>query len=92
MQQHTLGTRTLVAIDAQGTVPASFRRGARIVRTPLDLIRAFDEPPDIVVLGGSFARDRSYAVFIREMAPNCEVIALAPSEDRPRELMQLCYA
>lgn len=81
--------RTLVAIDANAAVPSTVRRGARIVRTPLDLIRAFDEPPDIVVLGGSFARDRSYAVFIRELAPACEVIALPPAEDRTRDY---CYA
>jgi hypothetical protein len=92
MQSHTQGMRTLVAIDANAPVPATLRGGARIVRTPLDLIRAFDEPPDVVVLAGSFARDGSYAVFIRELAPECEVIALAPSEDRPHEAGVLCYA
>jgi hypothetical protein len=85
--------RTLVAIDADAVIPASFRRGARVVRTPLDLIRAFEEPPDVVVLGGSFARDRSYATFIHELAPDCEVIALASSEDRPgARVPELCYA
>lgn len=84
--------RTLVAIDANAAVPTTIRREARVVRTPLDLIRAFEEPPDLVVLGGSFARDRSYAVFIRELAPECEVVALAPSEDRMREPSGLCYA
>jgi hypothetical protein len=87
--------RTLVAIDANATVPTTLRQ-ERIVRTPLDLIRAFEEPPDLVVLGGSFARDRSYAVFIHELAPECEVIELAsekPSpDDRTREPAVLCYA
>jgi hypothetical protein len=92
MQPHTQGTRTLVAIDADAVVPATVRGGARVVRTPLDLIRAFEEPPDVVVLAGTFARDHGYAVFIRELAPACEVIALAPAEERALEPAMLCYA
>jgi hypothetical protein len=91
MQPHTLGgSRTLVAIDGDAAVPTTFRRGARVVRTPLDLIQALEQMPQLVVLGGSFARDRSYVGFVRELAPSCEVITL-PSEDRP-VVAQLCYA
>ena len=90
MLTHTLGaSRTLVAVDADATVPTTFRRGARVVRTPLDLIQALEDPPELVVLAGAFARDRSFAAFVRELAPGCEIIALAPAEDRPP---LLCYA
>lgn len=64
--------RTLVAIDADAHVPATIRREARIVRTPLDLIQALEDPPDLVVLAGGFARDRGFAAFIRERTPGCE--------------------
>jgi len=82
---------TLVAVDADTAVPTTYRRGARIVRTPLDLIQALDARPDRIVLLGAFARERSFAVFIREVAPASEVIAV--SEDRtPETGLQLCYA
>jgi hypothetical protein len=91
MQSHTLGgSRTLVAIDGDAAVPTTFRRGARVVRTPLDLIQALEQMPQLVVLGGSFARDRSFAGLVRELAPTCELVMLS-SEDRP-VMAQLCYA
>ena len=80
---------TLVAVDADTALPTTYRRGARIVRTPLDLIQALDEQPDLVVLLGAFARERSFAAFIREMSPESDVVEVIRTPELER---RLCYA
>lgn len=91
MPQYTRGC-TIVAVDDETAVPLAHRVGARIVRTPLDLIRSLEEQPERVVLVGAFARERCFAAFIRETLPACEVIVLERSEHDHAPALQLCYA
>lgn len=52
------------------------REGARIVRTPLDLITALDGAAKItrVILAGTFERDREMHAFLRESYPAMPVL------------------
>ena len=73
MPAHT-AVQTLVLIDGVSTLPAAYRYGVRVVRTPLDLVQALQEPFDRVVVVGTFAREDAFAVFIRETCPWIEVV------------------
>lgn len=72
--QHTTGVRTLVVADEDSVMTQ--RLGARVVRTPLDLIQALDDRPERVVLVGKFAREQDFASFIQEASPTSEVVAV----------------
>jgi hypothetical protein len=73
-------TRTLVVADANSSLPVR-RPGTQVVRTPLDLVLALDAPVARVVLLGSFARDASFAAFVRERCPEADVVRIHTRQD-----------
>jgi len=78
---------TLIVADAGGQV-----FGSRIVRTPLDMIKTLQqECIQRVILLGRFARDFSFAAFLREAFPSIAVI-IAGGRTNALGAPQLCDA